>query len=214
MLFNDALNTFYLRIYGVGHYGKELSDSERSHMGYSFQLAARVLLYAPPHRLDSTYQGLCYTSHGALAGTSNSSIGPPWRINPTTHRTILHLLMLVVVFLLFCLKYTTNDNHEIFIFTQYAYVNYMQWLQCMHVGFPLVMSQARAAKSCSFLLISSWLLFYLLLKMGTALLVILFLTYIFRTYHSVTIIIKTAPLYPLIVIIVIYILYGTISVCQ
>ena len=32
------------------------------HMGYSFQLAAR---------------GLCYTSHGALAGTRNISIDPP-----------------------------------------------------------------------------------------------------------------------------------------
>ena len=39
------------------------------HMGYSFRLAARVLLYAPSHRQDSTYHGLCYTSRGALAGT-------------------------------------------------------------------------------------------------------------------------------------------------
>ena len=36
-------------------------------MGYSFWLAARVLLYAPSHRQDSTYHGLCYTSRGALA---------------------------------------------------------------------------------------------------------------------------------------------------
>ena len=47
------------------------------HIGYSFQLAARVLLYAPSHRQDSTYHSLCYTSHGALAETSNSSMGPP-----------------------------------------------------------------------------------------------------------------------------------------
>ena len=47
------------------------------HMGYSFRLAARVLLYASSHRQDSTYNGLCYTSHGALAGTRNSSMGPP-----------------------------------------------------------------------------------------------------------------------------------------
>ena len=44
------------------------------HMGYSFQLAARVLLYASSHRQDNTYHGLCYTSRGALAGTRNSSI--------------------------------------------------------------------------------------------------------------------------------------------
>ena len=56
------------------------------HMGYSFWLTARVLLYAPPHRQDSTCHGLCYISHGALAGTRNSSMGPPWRVDITTHR--------------------------------------------------------------------------------------------------------------------------------
>ena len=40
------------------------------HIGYSFRLAARVLLYAPSHRQDSTYHGLCYTSCGALARNS------------------------------------------------------------------------------------------------------------------------------------------------
>ena len=46
-------------------------------MGYSFRLTARVLLYAPSHRQDSTYHGLCYASRGALAGTKHSSMGPP-----------------------------------------------------------------------------------------------------------------------------------------
>ena len=47
------------------------------HIGYSFQVTARVLLYAPSHRKDSTYHGLCYTSCGAMAGMRNSSMGPP-----------------------------------------------------------------------------------------------------------------------------------------
>ena len=47
------------------------------HIGYSYRLTAWVLLYAPSHRQDSTYHGLCYTSRGALAGTRNSSMGPP-----------------------------------------------------------------------------------------------------------------------------------------
>ena len=47
------------------------------HIGYSYRLAARVLLYAPSHRQDNTYHSLCYTSRGALAGTRNSSMGPP-----------------------------------------------------------------------------------------------------------------------------------------
>ena len=41
------------------------------HMGYSFRLVARVLLYAPSHRQDSTYHGVCYTSRGALARMRN-----------------------------------------------------------------------------------------------------------------------------------------------
>ena len=86
VLFNDALNTFYLRLYGVRHMVKDHSDSEKGnplpHIGYSYRLAARVLLYAPSHRQDNIYHSLCYTSRGALAGTRNSSMGP------TTHRTM------------------------------------------------------------------------------------------------------------------------------
>ena len=41
------------------------------HICYSYRLTARVLLYAPSHRQDNTYHGLCYTSRGALAGTRN-----------------------------------------------------------------------------------------------------------------------------------------------
>ena len=47
------------------------------HIGYSYRLTARVLLYAPSHRRDNTYHGLCYTRRGALAGTKNTSMGPP-----------------------------------------------------------------------------------------------------------------------------------------
>ena len=56
---------FILRLYGVGHMVKDHSDSERK------PAAAMVLLYAPSHRQDSIYHGLCYTSRGALAGTRN-----------------------------------------------------------------------------------------------------------------------------------------------
>ena len=58
------------------------------HMGYSFRLTARVILYAPPHRQDSTYHGICYISRGTLARTRNSSMGPPRRIDPTTHHIL------------------------------------------------------------------------------------------------------------------------------
>ena len=52
------------------------NETRCRHIGYSYRLAARVLLYAPSHRQDNTYHGLCYTSRGALAGTRNSSMGP------------------------------------------------------------------------------------------------------------------------------------------
>ena len=64
VLFNDALNTFYLRLYGIRHMVKDHSESKRGN-----RLAARVLLYASSHRQDITYHSLCYASRGALAGT-------------------------------------------------------------------------------------------------------------------------------------------------
>ena len=33
--------------------------------------------WSPSHRQDNTYHSLCYTSRGALAGTRNSTMGPP-----------------------------------------------------------------------------------------------------------------------------------------
>ena len=60
---------------------KDHSDSERGNPllphGLLVPITARVLLYAPSHRQDRTYHGLCYTSHGAVAGTRNSSMGLP-----------------------------------------------------------------------------------------------------------------------------------------
>ena len=80
VLFYDTLNTFYLRLYGITYMVKDHSDSEREethcrHMGYSFWLAARVLLYASSQGQDNTYHSLCYTSRGALAGMRDSSMG-------------------------------------------------------------------------------------------------------------------------------------------
>ena len=60
---------------------KDHSDSEKGNPlpphGLLFSINSKVLLYAPSHRQDNAYHGLCYTSRGALAGTRNSSMGPP-----------------------------------------------------------------------------------------------------------------------------------------
>ena len=74
VLFNDALNTFYLPLYGVGYVIKDRSDSEREtrsrHKGYSFQLAVSVLFICTTHQIQgNTYRGLCNTILGELAGT-------------------------------------------------------------------------------------------------------------------------------------------------
>ena len=72
------------------------------HMGYSFWLTARVLLYAPSHRQDSTYHSLCYTSHGALAGMRNSPMVHPMKVqsdDPSHHEWMLlprsYILLLI-----------------------------------------------------------------------------------------------------------------------
>ena len=42
-----------------------------------FNMALSFLLYDPSHRQDNTYHSLCHTSHRALAGKRNRSMGPP-----------------------------------------------------------------------------------------------------------------------------------------
>ena len=56
VLFNDALNTFYLRLYGVIQMVEDHSEEIRCrHMGYSFLLAARVLyMHHPTDRKTHT----------------------------------------------------------------------------------------------------------------------------------------------------------------
>ena len=92
---------------------KVRKETHCRHIGFSYRLTKRVLLYAPSHRQDNTYHGLCYTSRGALAGTRNSSMGPPhegsirWPIAPwantlplSSHYLILYLsLNYVYIFL-------------------------------------------------------------------------------------------------------------------
>ena len=79
VLFNDALNTFYLRLYGVGHMVKDHSDSKRGNPllphGLLFSISSKFFLYALSHRQNNTYHAFGYTSRGALAGTRNSSMG-------------------------------------------------------------------------------------------------------------------------------------------
>ena len=77
VLFNDALNTFYLQLYGVRHMVKDHSDSEIGNPlpphGLLFPISSKgsFIYNASSHRQDDTYHSLWYTSRGALAGTRN-----------------------------------------------------------------------------------------------------------------------------------------------
>ena len=67
--FNDALNTFYFRLYGVRYMVKDHSDSERRNplqQGFFY-------MHHPTEGIKHTTSFV----RGALAGTRNSSIVPP-----------------------------------------------------------------------------------------------------------------------------------------
>ena len=89
MFYLTTHSTLYLRLYGIGHMVKDHSDSVRKPAATTWATLSdehQGYLFAPSHRQDSTYHGLCYTSRGALAGTRNSSMGPPHE--GSIHRTM------------------------------------------------------------------------------------------------------------------------------
>ena len=93
ILFNDALNTFDLQLYGVRHIVKYHSTrdilytpSHRQDSTYHRQDSTYHRQDSTYHRQDSTYHSLCYTSWGALAGMSSTD--PPWGIDLTNHHTM------------------------------------------------------------------------------------------------------------------------------
>ena len=66
ILFNDALNTFYLWLLGVRHMVKNHSDRERgnplSPHGLLFPISSKGSFICTIQ--DNTYHGLCYQSWG------------------------------------------------------------------------------------------------------------------------------------------------------
>ena len=63
VLFNNALNIFYLWLYGIRHMVKDYSDSERGNLllphGLLFPINSKDSLYAPSHRQDNTNHSPC-----------------------------------------------------------------------------------------------------------------------------------------------------------
>ena len=57
VLFNDALNTFYLRLYGIRHMVKDHSDSERGNPlphGLLFPISSKGFICIIPDRITHT----------------------------------------------------------------------------------------------------------------------------------------------------------------
>ena len=79
------------------------------HIGYSYRLTARVLLYAPSH-------GFCYTSRGALVGMRNSSMGMSAKHKADVVIKISNLLIC------FCNFHLSNPKLEKEIFIEYLYI--------------------------------------------------------------------------------------------
>ena len=78
ILFNNALNTFYLRLYDIRHMVKDHTDSERKPAATTTWATLsdymQRFFYMHHLRQDNTYHSLCYTSLGTLAGVRNSSV--------------------------------------------------------------------------------------------------------------------------------------------
>ena len=75
VLFNDALNTFHLRLFGVRYMVKDHSDSQRKSAAttwvtlYNLQQEFFYMHHCTDRIAHTT---VCYTSCGAMARTRNS----------------------------------------------------------------------------------------------------------------------------------------------
>ena len=79
MFYLPTHSTYFIYGYMASDMVKDHSHSERGlPHGPLFPISSNVFfLHASSHRQDNTYHGLCYNSRGLLAGTRNSSMGPP-----------------------------------------------------------------------------------------------------------------------------------------
>ena len=80
VLFNDALNTFYLRLYSVRHMVKDHTDSKRKNPlpphGLLFSISSKGSFICTILQTGLHVPQFCYTSRGDVAGTRNNPIGP------------------------------------------------------------------------------------------------------------------------------------------
>ena len=107
------------------------------HIGYSYRLTARVLLYAPSHRQNNTYHSLCYTIRGALAGTR--SMINKWSTKPQKATTNVHTnlpsLKIGRTEMFYLTTHSTHFNLRLYGMGHMAYLeSWWQKLWCWWVG--------------------------------------------------------------------------------
>ena len=84
-----------------------------------------VLLYAPSHRQDSTYHGLCYTSRGALAGTRLHGVGHMVKDNSDTReetrcRHMGYSFRLTAGILLYAPSHREGNTYHVLCYTSHG----------------------------------------------------------------------------------------------
>ena len=113
VLFNNALNTFYLRYMASDIWLRTIlivrKETRFCHIGYSYRLAARVLLCVLSHRQDNTYHGLCYTCRGALAGSIWRPTAPSLSLSLAKSCLWIHFVLCGFV-LLVCINIGRSTN--------------------------------------------------------------------------------------------------------
>ena len=121
---------------------KDYSDSERGNPlpPLLFPVSRKGSFICTIPQTGSTYHGLCYTSHGALAGTRNSSMGSSWRINPTNNRIITNSLRFIVLLtcpLIIIKKQTTTSKVKFVLFNDatgtHWFLSYHRLLDVIHM---------------------------------------------------------------------------------
>ena len=92
ILFKDALNTFYLQLYGFGHMVKDHSDSERKPAAATWATLSdeqQVFFFYMHHPTDRIAHTTAFVKPVVDHRLEREIVqwGPPCWIDPSTHRT-------------------------------------------------------------------------------------------------------------------------------
>ena len=116
VLFNGTLNTFYLRLYGVGHMVKDHSDSReeircRYYLDYSLQLAARVVLYAPGYNIPLPLHQSWITgwNEKTFSGSTLRDRSDDLSHKMTKSFSLINLLLLFIYLFIYLLLFFYNS---------------------------------------------------------------------------------------------------------